>query len=224
MSYQVQDHPSVKVVIPGVSGVGKSTLFEKLIRREKARVVFLYDHKHGDLARRFNTRPCYTAAEIVAATQRGGFVIYDPGKEFPGKPEEGFSHFCNLVWTFGTAIKGRKIFGCDELDCLTDTNVPPENLLLILDQGRTFQFDCFFITQAMNTLHNGVRKQMVEVFAFRQGDERGLGWLTEKGFDGDALMKLENGLWHYRNLTTGASATGGTAFKPKNSGRNLKGL
>lgn len=227
MSVQVQDWPSIKVVIPGVSGVGKSTLFEKLVRREKkARWKFLYDHKQGDLARRFGVKSCRTPSDLVDATTRGGYVIFDPGEMYPGKPEKGFGFFCDFVWNIGTTQKGQKIFGTDELNSLIDARNCPDEFLIILDQGRTFQIDCFFIAQSMNEIHNGVRKQMTEVFAFRQGDENGVGWLMEKGIGlpPHDLMKLGNGEFLYKNLNTGDFAAGGKSFQPKNSARNIAGL
>lgn len=221
MSVQKQDAPSVKVAIPGVSGVGKSTLFEKLIRKEKARHIFVFDHKDGDLSRRFGAKPCYTPEELMDAVERGGFIIFNPGHMFPGEPEKGFAFFCEWVWAVGKLIKGKKIFCGDELDDLLDDRKP---FCVILDQGRTFEFVCIFICQSMNALHNQVRKQFTEIFAFRQGDARGTVWLVEKGFDEETLLKLENGLWIYKNMNTGSMQNGGSAFKPKNSGRNLSGL
>lgn len=222
MSVQKQNHPSIKVAIPGVSGVGKSTLFEKLILREKAKWIFVFDHKDGDLARRFGVRPCSTIDELEAATARGGFVIYQPGKMFEGEPEKGFEFFTKWVWPVAKILPGKKILASDELDNLLDEHRP---LCVILDQGRTFQIDCFFICQSMNALHNQVRKQFTEIFAFRQGDGNGTIWLEGKGCGTEKqLLNLKNGEWIYKNLNTGFLKKGGTAFEPKNASRNLSGL
>jgi len=225
MSAQVQDHPSIKVAISGTSGTGKSTLFETLIRRERAKWIFLYDHKDGDLARRFKVKACFDEEQIYAAIERGdAIIIFNPAKHFPGKPEEGFKFFCELLWALKSLIRGKKIFGADELDALVDARCEPEPLCKILDQGRTFQFDCFFICQAMNGIHNQVRKQFTEIFAFKQGDKNGVGWLEEKGFNPPELFDLKNGEWHYKNLLNGDSQKGGKAFIPKNAKRDLRGL
>lgn len=227
MSVQKQDHPSIKVAIPGVSGVGKSTLFERLIRREHAKWIFLYDHKDGDLARRFKVRACFDLADLNAATARGGFVIFNPRKEFPGQPEAGFLFFCRYVWAVKSVLRGKKIFGSDELDSLIDDGDARDALCLILDQGRTFQIDCLFICQAMNAIHNQVRKQFTEIFAFRQGDKNATIWLVGKDqnfFQEHDLLTLKNGCWKYKNLLTGQTASGGKPFTPKNAGRDLRGL
>lgn len=224
MSVQKQDHPSVKVCVCGISGTGKSTLFEKLIRREKARWKFLYDHKGGDMARRFKVKPCRDGGELLAAVERGGLVIYDPGRDFPGRPEAGFAFFCDFVFTVCGELRGRKLFGADELDMLVDARNEPSELCVILDQGRTFQIDCYFIAQAMNGIHNQVRKQITEIFAFTQGDRAGVEWLCAKGFVESELFGLKNGQWIYKNNNTGAAARGGKHFIPKNANRNLAGL
>lgn len=238
MNVQVQNHPSVKVIISGISGSGKSTLFEKLISRERAKWIFLYDHKDGDLARRFKVKPCFDRDQLDAATARGGFVIFNPAKEFPllvhnRKLAEtdscrcrqcGFDFFCRYLWAVKSVLRGKKIFGADELDGLVDTTREPEPLCLILDQGRTFQIDCFFIAQATNGIHNQVRKQFREIFVMMQGDKNGLAWLAEKGFDPAEINSLTNGQWLYKNLNTREFARGGKAFTPKNASRDLRGL
>lgn len=225
MSIQKQDHPSIKVLIAGISGSGKSTLFERLIWRERrVKWIFLYDHKGGDLARRFGVKPCFTPEDLLDAVLRGGFVIFNPARHYPGKPELGFEFFSRFVWAVCQELKGKKIFGADELDALVDSRCKPDDLCIILDQGRTYQIDCYFIAHAANSIHNGVRKQITEIFAMKQGDKNGTEWLEEKGFNRADLFALKNGEWIYQNTNTSTTARGGKAFEPKNAGRNLSGL
>ena len=225
MSVQKQDAASIKVLIAGISGSGKSTLFQKLICRVRGvKWIFLYDHKGGDLARRFGVRPCYTPEDLMDAVLRGGFVIFNPSKHYPGKPEIGFEFFCRFVWAVCQELKGKKIFGADELDALVDSRCKPDDLCIILDQGRTFEIECYFIAHAANTIHNGVRKQITEIFAMKQGDKNGTEWLEEKTFNHEELFALKPGQWIYKNTNTGETKSGGSAFIPKNSGRDLRGL
>jgi hypothetical protein len=227
VNVQKQDHPSIKIICVGVSGVGKNTLWEKLVRREKGvRWYFLYDHKDRDFQRRFGVKPCYTEDDLIAAIVRGGFVVFNPAKMFPGKKEKGWAWFCWWLWKIKGELRGRKIIGCDELEAVCPERARPHSFLRILDEGRTYQFDGFFIAQSMNGMHNQVRKQITEIFAFRQGDKNGCDWLDEK-FPRETRIeweKLPNGIWHYKNTTTGKIATGGKAFKPKGAERDLSGL
>lgn len=229
---QKQDHASIKLAISGISGSGKTTLLEKILTKEVNRLggllqrfwIFIYDHKDGDFARRFRIKPCRNKAELNAAVASGCIVIFDPGEMFPGKSDEGFEWFNEYVWALRSILHGVKIMVADELDALVSTSSKPYWLCVILDQGRTFQFDCYFICQATNAIHNQVRKQFREIFVMMQGDKNGLTWLIEKGFDPVEINALKNGQFLYKNLNTGYSARGGKAFKPKNSDRDLSGL
>lgn len=229
---QKQDHASVKVAITGISGSGKTTLLENLLTKELAKIararkpfwLFVFDHKDGDMARRFGVKPCRNKAELNAAVARGGLVIFDPGEMFPGNPEDGFDWFCKYVWALRSVLKGIKLLVADELDALVDARSEPHSLCVILDQGRTYQIDCYFICQATNGIHNQVRKQFREIFVMMQGDKNGLTWLIEKGFDAAEILALKNGQFLYKNLNTGTAARGGKAFKPKGAERDLAGL
>lgn len=223
---QDNSEPSVKVVVAGVSGTGKTTLFEKILRQamRRARWVFLYDHKDGDMERRFGVKACSTGDDLFEAIEKpGGVVIFNPHEKF-SDDGEGFAFFNKFVWEVGKNLDGIKIIGADELDAICDERSKPAELCKILNMGRTFKFHCYFIAQSMNGMHNQVRKQMTEIFSFRQGDANGIEWLAKKGFDGKQLETLKNGLWHYKNLTTGEAKKGGTAFEPKGATRDLRGL
>lgn len=232
MNVQNQDHPSIKVLITGISGSGKTTLLEKIVARELLKIsrtkkrwwVFIYDHKDRDMEKRFGVAPCYTKEELNCATARGGVVIFNPSKMFPGNREEGFEWWCKWLWSVKSAIKGVKIIIADELQSLVGISSKPRPLCVILDEGRTFEMDCYFISQAVNAIHNAVRNQIREVFVMMQGDENGWTWLIDKGFSKTEILSLTNGLWLYKNLNTGTSAKGGKSFVPKNSERNLSGL
>lgn len=225
MSVQKQDHPSIKVVITGISGCGKTTLLEKLIRRTKWKWAFVYDHKDGDFARRFKVKPCIDLAGLEAAVLRGGLVVYDPRNEFPGRKAEGFQFFCEFVWEMVRELRGQKIFIADELQDLCDENSKPAELCAMLDSGRTYQIDAYVIAQAMNGVHNQVRKQFTEIFVFMQGDANGKKWpVKDRGFSEIEIDGLKHGEWLYANTNTGERAKGGAAFVPKNAKRDLRGL
>jgi GTPase SAR1 family protein len=203
------DWPSCKVLYTGNSGSGKTTLLEKTVKKEKARWKFVYDHKHGEFCKRFGTTPCFDGADLDEALERGGFVVFDPIHSFKGKPEEGFSFWCKWVQAICENSKGRKLFICDELQKLMDTRNEPDDLITILDTGRVYQIDCYMITNASNGIHNRVRQQITEVYAFKQGDKNACEWLEQKGFDREKLLTMPKFKYVWKNLDTGETREGG---------------
>lgn len=206
---EVWDWPSTKILYAGSSGVGKTTLLEKRVRKEKARWKFVYDHKHGEFCKRFGAKPCFDFEDLSAATAKGGWVVFDPIRLYKGKPEEGFAFFCDYVFAISEQFKGRKLFICDELQKLLDTRREPDELLVVLDTGRVYQIDCFMITNACNGIHNRVRQQISEVYAFKQGDKNAASWLEEKGFNAEELYALPKFEYQWRNLDTGETSSSG---------------
>jgi hypothetical protein len=208
MSIQNYAHTSDKRLITGTSGSGKTTLFEKLISKEKARVKFIYDHQ-GEFAHRFKVKAVSEPDELAESASKGGLVVFDPIKMFPGQSAEGFEAYCKFVFQSCEVLKGRKIFCCDELQKLTNNREEPADLLGILDTGRRYQLDCFFISQAPNRIHNGIRNQLTQVYTFRQSDSNALSYLQENGFDPDQVRNLAKFKYLWRNLDTGETAEGG---------------
>ena len=117
MSNQKSDHPSVKVVCVGTSGTGKTTLFMRLIARVRADWVFIYDHKDGDMSRRWGVPSCSSADDLFEAVGAGKrTVVFNPHEMFPGDSEAGFGFFCRFVWEVGRELRGVKLLIADELD------------------------------------------------------------------------------------------------------------
>jgi hypothetical protein len=208
MSVQNYAHTSDKRLITGTSGSGKTTLFEKLITKEKARVKFIYDHQ-GEYAHRFKVKAVSDPEALANAASAGGLICFDPLPMFPGQSAEGFEAFCQFVFQACEVIRGRKIFCCDELQKLTSNRDEPADLLAILDTGRRYQLDCFFISQAPNRIHNGIRNQLTQIYTFRQSDQNAIAYLKDNGFDENEIRNLAKFKYLWRNLDTGETATGG---------------
>lgn len=226
MSVQNQSAASVKVLACGKSGTGKSTLLEKLIKREKCDRLFIYCHKDGDMSRRFKVRPCRDHTSFSEALAgRAPIVIYEPSREHVGKPDEGFEYFCKMLWGIGRMIKGKKGIVADELQSLVDERSKPDELVNMLEMCRTYEMLWFFGATASNGIHNRVRGQITEVFAFHQDESCGTDWLEKGlGMERKNLSSLKYGQWIYKNTITGKIASGGKPFIPKGAERDLKGL
>ena len=211
MSVQKFDHKSLKVMVAGVSGTGKTTLFQKLVQAEKAPRKIFFDHQ-GEFSSRFGMKPVYFGDELLEKIHEGGVVCYDPVKEFPGKSPEAFAFFCDLLFEVIQTVRGRKIIVCDEVQMLCDPFEIPEGLMKLLDTGRRFQTDAFFITNALNGIHNRVRNQITLLYAFRMVEKNSLKYCLENGFEDEKIRNLKNGEYVWSNFNTGETGEGGKAF------------
>jgi hypothetical protein len=198
-------HPSCKVLVTGTSGTGKTTLFESLVRKERTRLWFVYDHQ-GEFAARFKRLNAVVRGreELLEKTAKGGWVIFDPLDVFPGRSQEGFEFFCDYIFEVSQKMPGRKILAVDELQVITSNTEPPQSLITLCETGRRFQVDLYCISQAPNRLHNAVRNQLTEVYTFRHSDKNALEYLAQNGFDADEVRGLKPFEWIHRNLNSGA--------------------
>lgn len=203
---QKYDHQSLKVMITGTSGTGKSTLLERLLRAEKAQWKFVYDHQ-GEFAGRFKLPVVTCCDDLEEKTIRKGWVVYDPVDEFAGRAG-GFDFFCEYVFMVSKKVNGRKLFVVDELQNLTDNRTAPVPFLTICETGRRYQIDVFTISQAPNRIHNSVRNQLTDVYTFRHSDEAAIKYLADNGFDPEAVRNLQEYEYLHRNLRTGETTRG----------------
>jgi len=214
------NHPSYKVLITGTAGTGKTTLFEKLVRAEKAQWKFVFDHQ-GEFAGRFRVPSVTNIDDLEDKTFRKGWVVYDPADDFPGKSADGFVFFCEYVFITCKEVRGRKLFCCDELQALTDQHNAPEALLTVCETGRRHQIDGFFISQAPNRIHNSVRNQLTDVYTFRQSDANAIKYLVDNGFNEDEVRNLKQYEAIHRNLRTGqVMYSKGRGFSAENTSRS----
>jgi hypothetical protein len=205
------DHIKKAELVTGCSGTGKTTEWIKRIVKaaKKARAVFIYDHE-GEIAQKLGKKAITDPDELIKATAKGGFVIFDP--EQMADNMSGFDFFAEFIFTTKEAYPGRVIFCCDELQFFVDNHKGNPALLNILQRGRRREIDCFFISQAINELHNAERQQITDVVTFRQSEKAAIVWFEDQGFDPEKIRNLKNGQWLSKNTRTGEFSEGGKAF------------
>jgi nicotinamide riboside kinase len=196
------DHPPKKVLITGGSGTGKTTLAEKIMSREKSRLKFIYDHD-GQFSSRFGHDLCDSADGLDEQVARGGWVIYDPVKDFEDNFSVGLEFFTDYILAQSKQLAGRKLFYCDEIDLLTTTQTYPRSVVALMQTGRRYQIDCVLIAGQPNKLHNCIRTQLTEVYTFIHTDEAALKFLTDNSIPEETIRGLGQHGWFYRHLRTG---------------------
>lgn len=219
MNAQNFNHVGKKVLVTGVSGTGKTTLFERLLRSEKARIKFVFDHQ-GEFAPRYDLPAVVDMEGLYKSASTGGWCVFDPIKLCDWEDSDGrrlgidgaFALWLEVVFEICKTVSGRKLIVCDELQKLTGTRGEPTEFLTILDTGRRFQTDLFCISQAPNRIHNGIRNQLTKVYTFRQSDSNALQYLKANGFDEQQVRDLPRGKYLWRDLDTGETGDGGKAF------------
>jgi hypothetical protein len=183
------DHVRHGLVVTGKSGTGKTSYLARYLRgAPRVRVRFVFD-PDGPLTIRLGARPVWTPQEMVAAIS-SGWVVYNPGRMFPGANSEAFDFFCRWAWTVSGRIPGRKIIACDELQKWTGTHGMKPGLALCLDTGRQHGLDSAFIAQGSNTISDRVKSQTTELVAFQLVTPRALEWMDELGLDVERVRRL----------------------------------
>jgi hypothetical protein len=209
------NHPAYRTCHLGTSGIGKNTDFLPRLMREskKARWVFIFDHKR-EFSQKIKIPVVQNLAQLVAATARGGFILFDHQMMFPGDRQAGFRFFCTFIYEASKDLRGRKILVADELQEVAGPVDDCTEIITCLDDGRSLKIDAMLIAQSANGLHTRIRNQLTELFVFRQSDENAIRHLKQNGFDENAVRALRPGEWFWKNLNTGATARGGKAFTP----------
>jgi hypothetical protein len=211
------NHPASRKLHLGTSGIGKSTDFVRRLRKEKAKYIFIFDHKR-EFSQKLGLPVVETLPQLAVATSRGGFILFNHQFLFPGDRAAGWRFFCNFVYTVSENLHGRKILVGDELQQVAGPDDDCEDFIMCMDDGRSFKIDFMGIAQSSNGVHNLVRNQLTEMFVFRQSDDNAIKHLKQNGFDESKVRNLRPGEWLWRNLNTGSATGGGRAFQIHSTG------
>ena len=94
---------------------------------------------------------------------------------------------------------------------------------MILQTGRRYQLDFFAISNALNAIHNSIRNQLTEIYTFQQSDKNAVAYLTENGFDENAVRTLPQFKYLWKNLRTGENNFGGSPVQADRAGSSDAG-
>lgn len=189
-----------KVLITGISGTGKTTLFISQIREIQVKQRFIYDHE-GSLAPRMGIKPALTLADLDIHL-RSGMVCFDPCQLFPGEWETGFRFFTKWAYDRCGESGGDKLVACDELGSISDVHDPSPEIKLMIQTGRRRGIHFLAVSQQPNELHNVVRSQITEINTFFHSEPLVVKYLAAKGFKEESIMKLGKGQFIRRDLLT----------------------
>jgi hypothetical protein len=215
-------HRPCHEIVTGCSGTGKTTFWLNLAKRQRARWRFVYDHKGGEIAFKLGQPAirsfdhlieCASAAGIMRS---GGWVCFDPSLVFADDFYAGFAFFCDFVWSIATQFPGRKMLLVDELQNVTrNRGEGTREFQIMLNTGRSFELDTYSIASRANSIHCDARGQFTKIYAFRQQDDNATDFLEKAGFDIDQVRTLPPGKYLWRDLNSGESGSGGSAFSGK---------
>ena len=185
------DHPAYCVLITGKTGSGKTTYWLKRLVSHKARFKFVFDPTR-ETSRKLGWPVCIDEPALVTAAAAGRPVCFDSSPLFPGDRREGFAFFSRWCFNVAKALKGVKLFACDELQSVQRPGEMgiPQGFKEITDEGRREEIDCLFAAQRLNEINDDVRGQLTEVVTFKHDDPLALRWLAERGFDPVAVAAL----------------------------------
>lgn len=192
-------HKARKVLVTGASDTGKTTLWLRMLRDWPARWKWVFDPDR-EAAQKLKWPAATAVNQLEWAAANARPVCFDPSDLFPGDRERGFSFFAHWIMLFSAVrddagrpiVNGPKLVAVDELQNYT---VPgrggvPQSFRVMLDAGRREEVDLLLVSQALNEVHQAVRRQLTDIYTFQHRDPLALQWLTERGFDPQAVAAL----------------------------------
>lgn len=209
-----RSHTLYRVIIVGVSGTGKSTLYTQKILASKARWKFVYEPDEvGGFAAEAKLPIAHTDKELAAHLKARGIVVFNSDRMFPGDRAAGFEYFCRWVYNVSMALPGLKLFCADEIQDYTPR--PKESLsktiTLLMDHSRKFRLDSIYISNGPEEMHPGLRRQFCELIAFPHFEPNCLDWLEKRGISREEIAQLRpRGHFIVRNMFTGEKKFGDT--------------
>ena len=154
---------------------------------------------------------CDTAGMNRALASR--WVIYNPGREFPGCAYdrkiglEALKHFCRYVRHTAKGGPGRKLVLIAELWMFCTEDSIPAELAMLAQDGRSDGVEFVFDTQRPEKLNPSVVGAATEVVCFRLDEKQALRAVAGMGLDSVAVARLPLGTFTAKSVIGSEAGT-----------------
>lgn len=192
-------HKARKVLITGASDTGKTTLWLRMLRDWPARWKWVFDSDR-EAAGKLGWPVGTAVNQLEWSGTQVRPLAWDSHAMFPGERERGFSFFCSWVMAFVSLrgekdrplVNGPKLVAVDELQNFTmpGKGGVPQSFRVMLDAGRREEVDLLLVSQALNEVHQAVRRQLTDIYSFQHRDPLALEWLAARGLDPAQVVAL----------------------------------
>lgn len=189
-----------------MTGSGKTTFGLRYLLNVPAVCRFVFDDR-GQVAFRLGVKPCFTALDLEKALS-GRWVVFQPGRMFPGRLTEAFRFFCHWAYSASCRGDGKKVFMADEIWRFCTPQHIPLELAILAQEGRAENLELFVCTQVPHKLNSSIIGQATEAVCFRLDEPLAWGAVRELGFDKERVRNLPLGAFVAVNRLNKQELTG----------------
>lgn len=208
------DHESDKRAVVGMTGSGKTTLLLSIAEKSPHAWKFVFDPEL-EAARKLGWQAASTMEGLCRLFDNRRPVVFYPWDMFPDEAEQGLEFFCRFVMVQARRKQGPKLLVIDELQesCSAHWAAMPPALKKICNTGRREEIDLLLGAQSLNDLNGKVRRQLREIYVFKQAgiDFAALKALAKLNISAEQIQSLpmpkadKRVGWIWKNCLTGES-------------------
>lgn len=181
-----------RYLISGISGYGKSTMVERLVKLMDKDKTFIFDHQE-EFAGRFSLPELDIRLLGDRIKDSTKILCFNPRLDFGANVQEAYAWFTRYVYDYSWLNKEEKVFVCDEQQDFIDSYSSEEGLNLILQNSRKQQLNSILSCQQENTINNIARNQVTHRVYFHQEDATSAKHAISKGISLEELTSLQIG-------------------------------
>ena len=165
------------IVIIGKRRSGKSIFFKHLLKPVSRRIIWDYNHEHGDMG-----YIIHYASQIPEEWKRGiVHIVYQPYT----KTLEEFESFLRICW-----LLNNYVLGIEEVERYATTHFMPTPLKKLIDVGRHKGIGIYATCRRVMRVNPDLPFNADHIFCFRQHRPQDIGYLKE--WIGEKAEELRN--------------------------------